>query len=199
MYCPRCGRDNPLTAKYCNECGLALQEIHTILQKSEDSAETPDTEINGPAVTSMEPAVPVIKEDWKKQYIRSTSALPDSVGALPPQIPVSPPAVSQPEKFLEPVSEQPSVSLPARAVPESSHVATPTRIRNPSAAVALSLIPGLGQVYNGMLVRGVILFAATLLGLFIFIVPGVCIWIYSIYDAYQAAEKINRGEIAVST
>jgi TM2 domain-containing membrane protein YozV len=84
-------------------------------------------------------------------------------------------------------------------VPEYSHMATPTRIRNPSAAVALSLIPGLGQVYNGMLVRGVILFAATLLGLFIFIVPGVCIWIYSIYDAYQAAEKINRGEIAVST
>ena len=199
MFCPRCGRDNPLTAKFCNECGLALQEIHTILQKREGSAETPDTEINGVAVTSKEPAVPVIKEDWKKQYIRTTTVLPDSVGELPRQIPVSPPVVSQPEKLLEPVSEQPSVSLPPRAVPEYSHMATPTRIRNPSAAVALSLIPGLGQVYNGMLVRGIILFVATLLGLFIFIIPGVCIWIYSIYDAFRTAEKINRGEIAFIT
>jgi TM2 domain-containing membrane protein YozV len=191
MFCPRCGRDNPPNARYCNDCGFALHVIHPLLQKREDLKETPATETTAAVTTSMEPAVPVKKEDPKKQYVRTTSMLPEGPEDASRQNPVP-----EPEKITNPVSEPASPSLSPGAVSQPTPASMPARIRNPSLAAALSLLPGLGQVYNGMLVRGIILFIATLLGLLIFIIPGACIWIYSIYDAFRTAEKINRGEIA---
>jgi TM2 domain-containing membrane protein YozV len=196
MFCPRCGRDNLPNARYCNDCGFALHEIHPLLQKREDLKETPETQITGAVTTSMEPAVPLKKEDPKKPYVRTTTMLPEDPEEASPQnvFPISP--SPEPEKITNPVSVQTSSSLHSAAVQQPAPAAMPARIRNPSLAAALSLLPGFGQVYNGMLVRGIILFIATLLGLLIFIIPGVCIWIYCIYDAFRTAEKINRGEIA---
>jgi TM2 domain-containing membrane protein YozV len=63
-------------------------------------------------------------------------------------------------------------------------------------AILCSLfIPGLGQVYNGETEKGVIIFLATLIGAFIFIIPGVIVWIYGMYDAYTIAKKMNNKEI----
>jgi len=56
-------------------------------------------------------------------------------------------------------------------------------------------IPGLGQVYNGETEKGVIIFLATLFGAFIFIIPGVVVWVYGMYDAYTIAKKMNNKEI----
>ncbi len=62
-------------------------------------------------------------------------------------------------------------------------------------------VPGLGQIYNGNTNNGIILIIAAFVswiltavcvGFFIFI----AIWIYSMYDAYTTAEKINRGEVS---
>jgi TM2 domain-containing membrane protein YozV len=196
MFCPRCGSDNPRIAKYCNNCGFALHEIQSLLQKREDPEETPETQITGPVTTSVEPVVPVKKEDPKKQYIRTTSMLPEGPEEAFRKDPVPIRPDPEPEKITNPVSVQASPSLHSGAVQQPTPATVPARIRNPSLAAALSLLPGLGQVYNGMLVRAIILFIATLLGLFIFIIPGVCIWIYSIYDAFRTAEKINCGETA---
>lgn len=196
MFCPRCGRDNPPSAKYCNECGFALQEIHSILIKSEGTVETPNEEIAGATGTSIEQVIPVKKDDPKKQYVQSTTQMPDGFEETIQQPSVTVQPVPEPERGMEPVSAQPSIPVTQHAVPEPHQSTTPAMIRNPSLAVALSLIPGLGQVYNGNLIWGLILFFASLIGLLIFIIPGVCIWIYSIYDAYRTAEKINRGQIA---
>jgi TM2 domain-containing membrane protein YozV len=63
-------------------------------------------------------------------------------------------------------------------------------------AILCSLfVPGLGQVYNGETEKGVIIFLATLIGAFIFIIPGVIVWIYGMYDAYKIAKKMNNKEI----
>jgi len=63
-------------------------------------------------------------------------------------------------------------------------------------AILCSLfVPGLGQVYNGETEKGVIIFLATLIGTFIFIIPGVIVWIYGMYDAYTIAKKMNNKEI----
>jgi len=63
-------------------------------------------------------------------------------------------------------------------------------------AILCSLfIPGLGQVYNGETEKGVIIFLATLIGAFIFIIPGIIVWIYGMYDAYTTAKKMNNKEI----
>ena len=65
---------------------------------------------------------------------------------------------------------------------------------NPIYAGLLSIIPGLGQVYNGDLRKGILILIGTLLGI-IFLI-GVIIWIYGIYDAYNVAKKMSLGSIS---
>lgn len=74
--------------------------------------------------------------------------------------------------------------------------------KNPGlAAIASFLIPGLGQIYNGQIGKGlliifvwsvaiVMVISAPLLGFGL----AFLIWVLSIYDSYNQAEKYNRGE-----
>ena len=70
--------------------------------------------------------------------------------------------------------------------------------KNPALAAILSfLISGLGQIYNGEVVKGVVIIAvqvvnALLAMIIIGIFTGIAVWIWSIYDAYKTAEKINQ-------
>jgi TM2 domain-containing membrane protein YozV len=68
--------------------------------------------------------------------------------------------------------------------------------KSPGIAAILSLIlTGLGQVYNGDFTRGALFLIGTFVGMLFFIIPGVIVWIYQIYDAYSTAKKMNAGEI----
>ena len=68
--------------------------------------------------------------------------------------------------------------------------------KNPVLAAILSfLFSGLGQVYNGSLVKGLIVYFCALIGFFIFVIPGVIVLVYGIYDAYTTAKKMNEGLI----
>ncbi len=89
-------------------------------------------------------------------------------------------------------------------------VKTPAKNKNPIVAVIASfLIPGLGQIYNGEVRKGIgfliiaIIFALIWLSLLQMQQPHmtgavlaaggayVLLWIGSMYDAYKAAKKIN--------
>jgi TM2 domain-containing membrane protein YozV len=68
--------------------------------------------------------------------------------------------------------------------------------KSPAAAgLCSSFIPGLGQVYNGEVAKGFLLFILTLVGLVVLVIPGLAVWIYAMYDAYAVAGKMNTGEI----
>ena len=68
--------------------------------------------------------------------------------------------------------------------------------KNPILATICSFfIPGLGQVYNGETAKGVGVFAGTLIGLFLLIIPGLIVWVFGLYDAYTTATKMNNKEI----
>ena len=68
--------------------------------------------------------------------------------------------------------------------------------KNPQIAVfCSSLIPGLGQVYNGETLKGFVFLFGTLLGLFLLLIPGLIVWIYSMYDAHITAVKMNEGTL----
>jgi TM2 domain-containing membrane protein YozV len=58
-----------------------------------------------------------------------------------------------------------------------------------------SVLPGLGQVYNGETAKGFAIFILFLAGLVILLIPGVIVWFYALYDAYAVAGKMNSGEI----
>lgn len=70
------------------------------------------------------------------------------------------------------------------------------RDKNPWTAFFLSVFfDGAGQVYNGQLAKGLAVLFGVLAGLFLFIVPGVIVWLYGIYDAHRTARRMNAGEI----
>jgi TM2 domain-containing membrane protein YozV len=81
--------------------------------------------------------------------------------------------------------------LPAAAPPG----ATDQQKSTATAGLCSSLLPGLGQVYNGETGKGFILFVLTLGGLVLFIVPGLIVWLYAMYDAYAVAGKMNNGTL----
>ncbi|MHA1225152.1 MAG: DUF6677 family protein [Candidatus Hodarchaeales archaeon] len=61
--------------------------------------------------------------------------------------------------------------------------------KDPTLAGILSfLIPGLGQIYAGNAIKGILFFIATFGGMFL-IIPGIVFWIISIFDAVSEAKK----------
>jgi len=59
------------------------------------------------------------------------------------------------------------------------------------------VIVGVGQIYNGQIVKGIILLVVTVIfGLTgIGLIISFIIWVFAIYDAYNTAQRINNGEI----
>jgi TM2 domain-containing membrane protein YozV len=62
------------------------------------------------------------------------------------------------------------------------------------AAILSFFIPGLGQFYTGQLTKAILLFiAAVIFGLLSTILIGIpfyiIVWIYSMVDAYNAADR----------
>jgi len=82
------------------------------------------------------------------------------------------------------------------AAPEPVTLVQPVEEKStPIAAICSLIIPGLGQVYDGKLERGFLIFFGTVIGFFLFIIPGLCVWAFGIYDAYTIACKMNNKEI----
>lgn len=72
----------------------------------------------------------------------------------------------------------------------------PQKKKEPVLAALLSFIfAGSGQVYNGELGKGILFLAGTIIGAFVFLIPGIIVWLFGIYDAYTTSEKMNKGGI----
>ena len=71
-------------------------------------------------------------------------------------------------------------------------------MKNPGIAAVLSFfICGLGQIYNGQILKGIIIIICYALSwLLMYLVVGFVLvpilWIWGMYDAYRTAEKINK-------
>lgn len=71
-------------------------------------------------------------------------------------------------------------------------------MKNPGIAAVLSFFYcGLGQIYNGQILKGIIMFACysvSLLLIYIMIgfITTPVLWIWGIYDAYKTADKITK-------
>lgn len=71
--------------------------------------------------------------------------------------------------------------------------------KNPGlAAVASFFFSGLGQIYNGEILKGVLLMVIQVINvLLMFVVIGFLtyplVWVYGIWDAYKSAEKFNQS------
>lgn len=65
------------------------------------------------------------------------------------------------------------------------------------AAVLSALINGLGQIYNGQILKGIIIIVVQIINgalttILIGWIPLIIVWVWAVYDAYRGAEKVNR-------
>jgi len=71
-------------------------------------------------------------------------------------------------------------------------------MKNPGVAAVLSFfICGLGQIYNGQIMKGLIMMICYFIAwLLTYILIGFLIapllWIWGMYDAYRTAERFNK-------
>ena len=78
--------------------------------------------------------------------------------------------------------------------------------KEPVISLILSLvIPGLGEIYNVQIKKGIILFIAFLVSLALiyvtiqspigwcFMIFPIALWLYGMFDAFSEAKKINDG------
>ena len=71
--------------------------------------------------------------------------------------------------------------------------AAPYRAPSPGLSAVLSVvIPGLGQVYNGRLVRGALWFGAVMFGYWAILVPGFLLHALCVYCAFDGARSWRR-------
>ena len=72
-------------------------------------------------------------------------------------------------------------------------------MKNPGVAAVLSFfITGLGQIYNGQIVKGLLcVLAVGICGALTLVVVGwfllIPLWIWGIFDAYRTAERANTA------
>jgi TM2 domain-containing membrane protein YozV len=108
--------------------------------------------------------------------------------------------VSEGSKFCEScgaqVNQDFEYKYEEKQTEQKTHYTLSENQKNPTlAAIASFLWSGMGQVYNGNLFKGFAFLIGALIGSMIFLIPGIIIWIFGIYDAYNTANQMNRGEI----
>ncbi len=73
-------------------------------------------------------------------------------------------------------------------------------MKNPGAAAVLSFFYcGLGQIYNGQILKRIIMFCAySISWLLMYVLIGFIttpvLWVWGMYDAYKTAERINKSQ-----
>ncbi|MBQ2665589.1 zinc-ribbon domain-containing protein [Methanobrevibacter sp.] len=93
----------------------------------------------------------------------------------------------------------PECGAPTDRAPRTASATVMSTDKSPGLAAVLSFfIVGLGQIYLGLNRKGIILFlAAVASGILMMILIGwitwLIVWGYSIYDAYNSAEKMRSG------
>jgi TM2 domain-containing membrane protein YozV len=72
-------------------------------------------------------------------------------------------------------------------------------LKNPGIAAVLSFFwAGVGQIYNGQIIKGLILIVvqmvnAALMFVLIGFITYPIVWIWGVYDAYKTAERHNKS------
>jgi TM2 domain-containing membrane protein YozV len=91
------------------------------------------------------------------------------------------------QTFQQPTAHQAAYTQQPVAVREE---------KNAGVALILSFFfTGSGQVYNGEMGKGIGVLLGTIIGYMIFVIPGLLVFLYGLYDAYTTAQKMNKGEI----
>jgi len=217
MICNSCGTALEESIKFCKNCGAAvgcnIEMPYTDSNAHSTASGSSIVETAGPAPsvictthTSTAAAGACVgcgsffcREclvfSQGRNYCRSCAV---RFSAAPP-IPQQPSVYSQTAGVYQPVQPvqayTPQPMQPYTYTQPYAHpvpVIIPVRRKEPGVALLLSfLMPGLGQVYNGDVGKGIAFFISFWVTVWFFI--GVGVWVWAMIDGYQSATNINMG------
>jgi len=178
---------NPEFIEAWNNLGLSLLKLGKIEEAkkcNEKVKEIKEKAKSQKKVTPIHQTPQKTQETTDKEYCQNCGEeLPYKQGEWPTSLPKICPSCG--------VRVKDPIRYGGREGQGRTHIAG---LKNPLLAAILSIIPGLGQVYNGQIIKGVIFLIGTLIGA-ILIIPGIIIWAYGIYHAYKTAKQMNYGDI----
>jgi TM2 domain-containing membrane protein YozV len=101
------------------------------------------------------------------------------------------PLIVSPEPRSAPLPVVAPIVSPATVHSQPQHHSPSQPLKNPGVAAVLSFFfPGLGQIYHGQIVIGIVLFPLTIA--LYFMIIGIALHLYWVYDAYTYATKMNN-------
>lgn len=68
---------------------------------------------------------------------------------------------------------------------QSINITTNIKQKYGMPALLSFFIPGMGQIVKGEIWKGIFAFVSFVVGCFLFIIPGIIIWIFQLIDAYN--------------
>ena len=90
---------------------------------------------------------------------------------------------------------------PLRQAPGEAAAQGPPGLKHPWLAILFSILfSGLGQLYNGQILKGLLFLAVqvvnfALIHWFIGLLTAPAFWLYALFDALDTTERINAGRI----
>lgn len=185
MNCTQCGSPLDDGARFCSDCGASLPAAAPVAAVSYSGAAV------APAPTVAVPQratknCPYCAQEILEAALRCKHCGADLVPAAP-QVPAfraqQPGITLNAPQMPSAVPGQPSIVIQNVQAQQAPAFAG-GNIKNPGVALLLSLIfPGGGQFYNGHAGKGLIV-----LFTFWLVIP----YIWSLFDAYSCAKRINR-------
>ena len=190
VICPDCGKEQDNANRFCKNCGADLSDVEAIPEK-EEIINDADENVDVPQEIIADP----IEEKAKYSALNKCPNCGTELkydGKFCPNCGAN----------LESISSAPQTNAETMVTPNQTVATTK---KNPFVAAFLSIIfPGIGQLYIGQNNKGgyfIVLAAVSivLMVLFIGFIFYVLFWLWSIFDAYASAEKLNKGEFVEDT
>ncbi|MGL4669799.1 MAG: zinc-ribbon domain-containing protein [Methanobacteriaceae archaeon] len=168
-FCRNCGETLEADITTCEKCGTVVsttetEEVEEIEKESENPVIVPNNEVDSEE-KSISNSEKNSESGKETKFCSNCGAEIDAKAEICPKCGVRASGISENQK------------------------------KEPILSTVLSfLIPGIGQIYNGQTVKGLILLVGYVMGIFLFFIPGIIVWAYGIYDAHKTAKRINNGE-----
>jgi len=174
LACSNCGAEINDASPFCSHCGTrspAVNETATPIQALDGSSHSKACPYCGENILAA-----AIKCRFCSSDLRTSPGITNTAGVGGINLNAPANMGQTPSIVIQNVQAAPAYPYP--------HPAVYGRHKNPGLAAVLSLfLPGAGQCYNGHIGKALLFFFTAWL-----IIP----WIWSIFDAYSSANRINQ-------
>jgi TM2 domain-containing membrane protein YozV len=189
--CPRCGYAEPRTTSPLAATSTDRSAFSAPVSQPVPGTVAPMPQPTAPMIPYGAPAPMATQPQAPAYYAQAPAYYPHA-----PQPYGAPPPYAAPQPIVV-IQNQVNAPMPYGVSPYA--MMPYVRRKDPGVAALISFfLPGGGQLYNGQVGKGVAFLLVSIVNFVLMFVgigflTGIATWIWSMVDAHQTAEKINRG------